>query len=124
MFSKLRAKRKGFLLSTTVAACLMALVGYLLMHRLQTDSVESIQHSIEVWRAPLTLVRWTAIGLVALGWHRLVAWWANVGHLHPQQAAQLTGLRWRIVLWLVVLELVLGQGVLVRTLSLALGRLV
>lgn len=124
MFSNLRAKRKGLLISTTVAACLIAVVGYLLMHRLQTNSVESIQHSIEAWRAPLTLVRRTVIGLVALGWHRLVAWLANVGHLHPKQAAQLAGLRWRIVLWLVVLELVLGQGVLVRTMSLALGRVV
>ena len=53
MFNNIRAKRKSFLLFTTVAVLLTALVGYLLMHRLQTESVQSFQHSIDTWRMTL-----------------------------------------------------------------------
>lgn len=121
MFNSIRAKRRGFLLFSTVAVVLTALVGYLLMHRLQTDSVQSIQHSMDAWRMSLALTRWTVIALVALWWNYLVAWLANAGTINPAKASQLTTLRWRAVIWLILLELVLGQGVLVKALSFMAG---
>lgn len=121
MFNNLRAKRKGFLLLTTMAALLTGLVGFLLMHRLQTESVQSVQHSLDVWRMALMLVRWTLITLVALSWRPLIAWLASVGMISHNKVAPLTELRWRAVTWLVLLELVIGQGVLVKAVSLAVG---
>ena len=121
MFNKLRAKRKGFLLLTTLAALLSGLVGFLLMHRLQTESVQSVQHSLDVWRMTLMLIRWTLITLVALSWNYFIARLASVGMISHNKVAPLTELRWRTVTWLVLLELVLGQGVLVKAVSLALG---
>ena len=100
---------------------LTAIVGYLLMHRLQTDSVQSIQHSIDAWRATLTAIRRTLIVLVALSWNQLIAWLADARALSHTKATRLTGLRWRAVTWLVLLELVLGQGVLVKAVNLAVG---
>jgi len=116
--NKVRPRRKGFLLFTTMAVLLTALVGYLLMHRLQTDSVQSVQQSIDAWRTALTTIRWTLIVVVALGWNHLVVWLADTGILSRPKAARLTGLRWRAVSWIVLLELVLGQGVLVNAISL------
>jgi len=116
--NKVRPRRKGFLLFTTMAVLLTALVGYLLMHRLQTDSVQSVQQSIDAWRTALTAIRWTLIVVVALGWNHLVVWLADTGILSQPKAAWLTGLRWRAVSWIVLLELVLGQGVLVNAISL------
>jgi hypothetical protein len=104
-----------------VAAVLTALVGYLLMHRLQTDSVQSLQHSMDTWRMALALIRWALLALVALCWNFLVEWLTHAGTIDHTKAAQLTALRWRAVTWLVSLELVLGQRVLVKALGLMAG---
>ena len=121
MFNKLLAKRKGFLLLTTLAALLTGLIGYLLMHQLQTESVQSVQHSLDVWRMTLMLIRWTAITLVALSWNYLIARLVSIGVISHDRVASLIEMRWRAVTWLVVLELVLGQGVLIKAVSLAVG---
>jgi len=123
VFNNLRAKRKSFLLLTALAALLTGLVGFLLMHRLQTESVQSVQHSLEVWRMTLMFIRWTAITLVALSWNYFIARSASMGVISHDNVAPLTEMRWRAVTWLVLLELVLGQGVLVKAVSLALGAL-
>jgi hypothetical protein len=104
-----------------VAVVLAALAGYLLMHRLQTDVVLSIRHSMDSWRVSLALIRWSLIALVTLSWNYWAAWLASSVTINPSKAAQLTELRWRVVSWLVLLELVLGQGVLVKALNLLAG---
>ena len=121
MFNNFRAKRKSFLLLTALAALLTGLVGFLLMHRLQTESVQSVQHSLDVWRMTLMLIRWTAITLVALSWNYFIARSASMGVISHDRVASLIEMRWRAVTWLVVLELVLGQGVLIKAVSLAVG---
>ena len=91
------------------------------MHRAQIESVQSVRQGLQAWQPVLTGVRVAVILLVALGWNRLVQVLAHVGMLDPARAGRLTALRWRIVLWLVVLELVLGQGLLVRIMQLGAG---
>ena len=124
MFNNSGAKRKGFLIATLVAALLTALVGYWLMHRLQTNSVQSIQQSIDTWRLTLTLCRWTVIALVAFGWNVGVEHLAKTGKIHFALADQLHRYRWRTVTWLVVLELVLGQGLVVKFFGITAGSIV
>ena len=121
MSNNIRAKRKGFLALTTLAALLTGVVGYLLMHQLQTQSVQSVQHSINAWRMALTLLRWTLIAFVALGWNPLITRLASAGVITHSKVTSLTALRWRAVTWLVVFELILGQGALVKALSLMAG---
>lgn len=121
MFNNFRARRKSFLLLTTLAALLTGLVGFLLMHRLQTESVQTVQHSLDVWRMTLMLLRWTAITLLAVSWNYFVDRLAGMGMISHDRVASLIEMRWRAVSWLVVLELVLGQGVLVKAVSLAVG---
>jgi len=118
VFNNIRSRRKNFLLFTTMAVLLTVLVGYLLMHRLQTDSVQSVQQSIDTWRMTLTAMRWTVIAVIAFGWNHLVAWLADATILSRAKVTSLTGLRWRAVTWLALLELVLGQGVLVNAIGL------
>ena len=124
MFNKSGAKRKGFLIATLVAALLTALVGYGLMHRLQTDSVPSIQQGIDSWRLTLTICRWTLIAVVAFGWNVGVEHLAKTGKIHFALADQLHRYRWRAVTWLVILELVLGQGLVVKFLGITAGPIV
>ena len=124
MFNNSGAKRKGFLIATLLAVLLTALVGYWLMHRLQTDSVQSIQQSIDTWRLTLTLCRWTVIALVAFGWKVGVEHLTKTGKINSAQADQLHRYRWRAVTWLVVLELVLSQGLVVKFLGMTGGPIV
>ena len=124
MFNNSGAKRKGFLIATLLAVLLTALVGYWLMHRLQADSVQSLQQSIDTWRLTLTLCRWTVIALVAFGWKVGVEHFAKTGKINSAQADQLHRYRWRTVTWLVVLELVLGQGLVVKFFGITAGSIV
>ncbi len=121
MFNNIRKKRKGFLALTTLAALLTGVVGYLLMHQLQTQSVQAVQHSINAWRMALTPLRWTLIAFVALGWNYLITRLASAGIITHSKVTSLAALRWRTVTWLVLVELVLGQGALVKALSLLAG---
>ena len=121
MFNNIRKKRKGFLALTTLAALLTGVVGYLLMHQLQTQSVQAVQHSINAWRMALTPLRWTLIAFVALGWNHLITRLASAGVITHSKVTSLAALRWRAVTWLVVFELILGQGALVKVLSLMAG---
>ncbi len=109
------------MLSTAAGALLAVLAGWLLMHRLQIESVQSVREGLRDWQPVLGAVRATVILLVALGWNRLVAGLARTGILHPARAGRLTALRWRIVAWLVGLELVLGHGLPVHAVQLAIG---
>ena len=124
MFNNRGAKRKGFLMATLVATLLTALVGYWLMHRLQTNSAQSIQQSIDTWRLTLTICRWTVIALVAFGWNVGVEHLTKTGKINSAQADQLHRYRWRTVTWLVVLELVLGQGLVVKFFGITAGSIV
>jgi succinate dehydrogenase hydrophobic anchor subunit len=121
VFNNARPKRRGFLLLTLTAVLLTALVGFFLMHRLQTESVQSIQYSIDSWRTPLSAIRWAVIALMALFWNYLADGLAKSGVINDQQATRLTALRWRAVAWLVLLELIVGQGVLIKAAGLVSG---
>ncbi|MES9958560.1 MAG: hypothetical protein ABW086_16060 [Sedimenticola sp.] len=114
MFNNARPKRKGFLLLTLTAVVLTALVGFFLMHRLQTESIQSIQHSVDSWQSSLAAIRWSVIALTAALWNHLVSGLAKSGIIDEQQATGLTALRWRAATWLVLLELIVGQGVLIK----------
>ena len=116
-----RIRRTGRVLFTALAAGLAILAGTLLMHRLQLESVQSIRQGIHDWRPVLTGIRLTVILLVTLGWNRLITLLVRMEMIHSARAVQLTALRARCVLWMVVLEGVLGQGVLVRAVQLATG---
>lgn len=117
MFNNARPKRKGFLLLTLTAVVLTALVGFFLMYRLQTESVQSIQHSVDSWQSSLTAIRWAVIILITLFWNNLVGGLAKSGIIDEQQITGLTALRWRAVTWLVLLELIVGQDVLIKATS-------
>lgn len=114
-------RRSGRVFFTVVAVLLTVLAGTLLMYRLQLESVQSVRQDLQGWQSVLAGVRVAVILLVALGWNRLVAVLAHTDMLDSAREGRLTALHWRIVAWLVGLELVLGQSVLVRIVQLGAG---
>ena len=86
--------------------------------------MQSIQQSLDTWRLTLTLGRWTVIALVAFGWNAVIEYFAKTAKINYTQTEQLHRYRWRAVTWLVIFELVLGQGLVVKFLGITAGSIV
>ena len=112
------SKRKGFLLLTATAMLSTALIGFVLWSSIETHSVQTLREQIDHWQPFLAGIRWMLIGSVALGWPYLCRWMARSGDFSNDKVQHLTDLRWRVVGWLVVIELILGQSVLVKLMTL------
>jgi hypothetical protein len=60
----------------------------------------------------MTAIRLTIIGLIALIWPKLVQYSEGSGAISIERSAELRKLRWRIISWLLVIELLLGQNLI------------
>lgn len=105
-------RRRWFVLLTLLAFGLALGIGALLWHSVQTTSVVAVQTQIEVMKPVFTAIRLLAIGMVALSWPAITRTLHRWGGVDEGGAARLLSLRWRIVTWLVVIELMLGQNLL------------
>ena len=122
MFSSTLSNRKGLLLFSLTAILLALFTGFFLRDGLQTHSIQSIRNHLDHWQPLLTAIRWTLIGGLALGWPLLCRLWIRARNLSHLEAHQLITLRWRIVGWLVVIELTLGQDVFIKAMIMMTGQ--
>ena len=93
-----------------LALLLTVLAGFLLMHRLQTSSMQSVRLEIDSWKMPLMVLRWSLVAWVALGWQGLVGFLEHAGLIGQSRSGPVLSMRWRVIGWLLLLELVIGQG--------------
>ena len=105
-------RRRWFVLLTLLAFGLALGIGVFLWHSVQTSSVVAIQSRIEVMKPAATAIRLSLIGLVALAWPAMTQSLHRWGRVDVAGVGRLLSLRWRIVTWLVVIELLLGQNLL------------
>ena len=69
----------------------------------------------------MTGIRLFLIAMVAMSWPFLINRLHRRGWLDEAKATALHALRWRLVTWLVVIELVLGQNLLGQVLTVLQG---
>lgn len=119
--SGLVVRRRWFLLSTLLAFVIAMFAGGILWHSVETSSVSEIQTRVDAMKPAFTGVRLFLIALVAMAWPFLTSSLHRWGRANEEQAATMLALRWRIVTWLVVIELVLGQNLLGQVLALLQG---
>jgi hypothetical protein len=115
-------RRRGFFLLTLLAFGLALGVGGVLWYSVETSSVVAVQTRIEALKPILTGIRLSLIALVAIAWPWLANGLRRWGRLEEAQAKNLLALRWRVVTWLTVIELVLGQNLLGQLLVVFQGR--
>ncbi len=60
----------------------------------------------------MTVIRLMIIGLIALIWPKLVQYSERSGAISIERSTELRKLRWRIISWLLVIELLLGQNLI------------
>ena len=110
------SKRRWFLRLCVLTIASAIVIGAVLIVLLQSASLESLQSSIDDYRIKTTAIRLMIIGLIALIWPRLVQSTELSGAISIERSAELKNLRWRIVGWLLLIELLLGQNLIWRLL--------
>jgi hypothetical protein len=110
-------RRRWFVLLTLLAFGLALGIGAFLWHAVQTSSVVAVQTRLEAMKPAFTTVRCLLIGLVALSWPAVTSALHRWGRIDEDGAVRLQSMRWRVVAWLVVIELLLGQNLLGRFLA-------
>ncbi|PLY13897.1 MAG: hypothetical protein C0631_12795 [Sedimenticola sp.] len=114
-------RRRWFFLLTLLAFGLALGVGGILWHSVETSSVVAVQTRIDALKPLLTGIRVSLIALLAIGWPWIVNAFQRWGRLDETQTGNLLAVRWRIVAWLVVIELVLGQNLFGQVLAILQG---
>ncbi len=114
-------RRRWFLLLTLLAFVLALVTGGILWHSVETSSISEIQTRVDAMKPVFTGFRLFLIALVAVAWPFLTNGLHRWGQIDEAQATTLLALRWRIVTWLVVIELVLGQNLLGQVLAVLQG---
>ncbi|MBE0436701.1 MAG: hypothetical protein IBX56_12945 [Methylomicrobium sp.] len=92
------------MLSLAIAAGLIAASHYYPIETIKR-AVESAEWPLAVWRIGLFLV-------IIIGWPRWSAIYATWAGLNSEQLALMLSYRWRMALWLLVMEAILSHGVL------------
>ena len=106
--------RRGLLGLSLLAAVLAAVVGVLLWQAVELYSVAKVTARVDGLKPVATGIRLTLIGLVATLWPWLLGLAHRAGRIGEEKREDLLVQRWRLVGWLVVIELVLGQDLLGR----------
>lgn len=106
--------RRGLLGLSLLAVVLAAGIGVLLWQAVELSSVAQVAARIDELKPVATGIRLALIGLVAALWPRLISLAHRAGRIGKEQRDALLAQRWRLVGWLVVIELVLGQELLGR----------
>ena len=111
--------RRWFFLLTLLAFALALVTGGILWHSIGTSSVNDIQIRIDSMKPLFTGIRLFLIVLVAVAWPFVTNNLHRWGRIDESQATMMLALRWRIMTWLMVIELVLGQNLLGQVLAVA-----
>ena len=105
---------RGLLGLSVLAVVLAAGVGVLLWQAVELSSVAQVAARVDELKPVATGIRLALIGLVAALWPRLIGLAHRAGRIGKEQRDDLLAKRWRLVGWLLVIELVLGQDLLGR----------
>jgi len=107
-------KRSWFVGLSLLALALVLAVGALLWQAIELNSLASVSERVAGIKPVTGVVRLALIGLLTLLWPRLVAFAARTRNADDRIRVHWLALRWRVSGWLLVIELVLGQDLLVR----------
>jgi len=117
-------RRRGFLGLSLLAVTLTIIVGVLLWQAVELSTVAQVSAQIDKIRPVASGVRLVLISLVAALWPRLVQITHRYGRVDEARRDDILAQRWRVVGWLLVIELVLGQDLFGRFFAVTTGPVV
>jgi hypothetical protein len=110
-------RRRWFLTLSLVAAAAVIVVGIVLWQAVELSSLTAVSERVDRLRPLLGRLRLVLIGVLAVVW----PWLSSLRSRGDYEAtrARWMALRWRVVGWLFVIELIIGQNLLGRFFSAA-----
>ena len=111
------SRRAGFLGLSLLAIVLVLSVGALLWQAVTLTSLAAVAHAVEQFKPVATGIRLLLIGLLALAWPRIAVFIVHTHNADKRTKSHWLALRWRVIGWLLIIELVLGQNLLGRCLA-------
>jgi len=114
-------RRAGLIGLLLLALAGVLLVGNLLWQALALSSVENISRRVEHLSQVAALIRLGLIAGVVGLWPQLVNWACARSGCSEARRADLLAQRWRLLGWLLLIELLLGQRLIGRLLSVLTG---
>ncbi len=115
------ARRRWFVGLSLLAAGLIFAVGALLWQAAELSSLTTVSDQVTRLKPFAGVIRLLLIGALAAFWPRLVDLTHHYGRVDAAGRSQLNALRWRVVAWLLIIELIIGRDLFSRFLS-ATGR--
>jgi len=112
VFSNPQHRRRSSLVGFCLVAFLAALgIGLLLLQAVALSSLAVVAQRVSEAKPLLGAVRLSLIALLALLWPWLSEWLCKKRH-SQLSTAESNRLRWRVVGWLLAIELLIGQNLL------------
>ena len=105
-------QRRWFVRLSALAVILAVIMAGLLAVTGHHSDLETLHSNIQNYRLATTAVRLSAIALIALAWPKLVRASEQRGHISLERSVELQALRWRIVIWLLLIEALVGQNLI------------
>ena len=103
-------RRRWLLKLSLIAAISVMGIGVVLWQSVGLSSLSRVSEHVAAAKPFAGALRFALIGLLALAWPRLTACWRGANPDDDRARAHWMALRWRVVGWLLVIELVLGQN--------------
>ncbi len=111
-------RRRWFVTLSLVAALAVIAIGALLWQAVELSSLTTVSARVEQLKPMLSALRLAAIGVLALLWPQRVPWLSSLrlstSADDESTRARWMSLRWRVVGWLLVIELIIGRNLLGR----------
>ncbi len=115
--SAIPKQRSGLVVMSLLAFILVLAVGVCLWQAVEASSLSVVQTQIGQLKPLLTKIRLLLIGLMAFFWPAMMDLLYRSGRIDAEGKVRLLALRWRVITWMVVIELILGQNLLSRFLA-------
>ena len=117
-------RRRGLIGLTLLAIVLTIAVGVVLWQAVELSSVSTVSAQVDQFKPFASGIRLALIGLLATLWPRLVHLAHRSGRVDQSRRDSLLALRWRVVGWFLVIELMLGQNLFGRIFATTTGSIV
>jgi len=114
-------RRAGLISLSLLALAGVLLVGGLLWQALELSFVETVSRRVEHLSQVAALIRLSLITLVIGLWPQLITWGCGRDGCSEHRRVDLLAQRWRLLGWLLLIELLLGQRLIGRLLSAVTG---
>ncbi len=115
VFSKVPSmRRRWFIGLSFLAVGLIVALGVLLWYSAELFSLSTVSDQVARLKPFADVIRLLFIAALAARWPKLVDLTVRSGRVDAAERSRLLALRWRVVAWLLIIELIVGQDLFSR----------